>query len=109
MDYRLQTWGGTPALRFKHRDWKVWADVAVNLHIDTQPLNADVRLYIEDANDVLLQPVKDELARLGLPVQDQWYEKSCWVGSWILPCDLGNLAHKVVELTRILMSVDAAR
>ena len=75
----------------------------------TQPLNADVRLYIEDANDVLLQPVKDELSQLGLPVREQWYEKSCWVGSWILPCDLDNLAHKVVELTRILMSVDAAR
>ncbi len=109
LDYRLHTWGGTPALRFKHRDWKVWADVAVNLHIDTQPLNADVRLYIEDANDVLLQPVKDELAQLGLPVQDQWYEKSCWVGSWILPFDLDNLTNIVVELTRILMSVDAAR
>ena len=112
--HRIHTWSGTPALRFAHNLWTKWSDVVVNLRIDEQPLKSNLRIYIEEPNDELIDLVCTELEHTDLKFSkgiDDWFESKnhYWGCNWEIDFDLEVISAYVIQLMQVLMKVEASR
>ena len=112
--HRVHTWSGTPALRFANKHWKTWSDVVVNLRIDENPLQYDLRFYVDEQTDELVALACKEFKKLSWEVNqgvNEWTESHgrYWACHWKGEFDLTEVCNEVVELMRVLMKVEAAR